>query len=299
VQDTDIPPKFPVPWANSAGGSFIRAIPTASQIGIVPGEPSLTDGWVPLNALPVAGGGIPPDIRDQNGILNAITKWQQWEQAGGAIPYDATFQTAIGGYPKNAIIGSAVTAGLFWLATTDNNVTNPDTGGAGWLRWPLTRNGEVVAADVAAGVAVANLGFPPVQQGTGVSQTANVIKIGWSSLAKLLLTVDATNEGQIVLLRDFTQSLAPNGWVLEPNGLMLQWGTLSPPLPVDNFAHTYNFPNSFPNSCGAVVPVSGAFSPLAGGMIGAQASSVSQFSVTAASAVAGGSLGVWFIAIGY
>jgi hypothetical protein len=158
VQDTSIPPKFPIPWANSAGGSFIRTIPTASQIGIVAGEPSLTDGWVPLNALPVAGGGIPPDIRDQNGILNAITKWQQWQQAGGAIPYDATFQTAIGGYPKNAIVGSAVTAGLFWLATTDNNTTNPDVAGAGWMRWPLTRNGEITAADLAAGVAASNVG---------------------------------------------------------------------------------------------------------------------------------------------
>jgi hypothetical protein len=133
MQDSNIPAKFSVPWANSAGASFIRAIPTASQIGVVAGEPSLTDGWVPLNALPVAGGGIPPDIRDMNGILNQITKWQQWQQAGGAVPYDATFQTAIGGYPKNAIVGSATTAGLLWLATAENNATNPDTGGAGWI----------------------------------------------------------------------------------------------------------------------------------------------------------------------
>jgi hypothetical protein len=136
MQDSNIPSKFPIPWANSAGGTFIRAIPTASQIGIVPGAASLTDGWPPLDALPVAGGGIPPDIRDQNGILNAITAWCRWQQAGGATPYDATFQTAIGGYPKGAVVASVTTLGLFWFSTADNNVTNPDTGGAGWVAFP-------------------------------------------------------------------------------------------------------------------------------------------------------------------
>lgn len=133
MQDSDIPVKFPVPWANSAGGAFIRAIPTASQIGIVPGEASLTDGWPPLTALPVAGGGIPPDIRDMNGILFRMTAWDRWAQAGGRIAWDSAFSAAVGGYPQGAIVSSATTLGLQWLCTADNNTTNPDTGGAGWI----------------------------------------------------------------------------------------------------------------------------------------------------------------------
>jgi hypothetical protein len=42
----------------------------------------------------------------------------------------------------------------------------------------------------------ASLGFTPVQQGTGIGQLANVVKLGWTG-SGLSVTVDATNEGQI------------------------------------------------------------------------------------------------------
>ncbi|MBB3346037.1 gp53-like domain-containing protein [Sphingomonas sp. BK069] len=44
------------------------------------------------------------------------------------------------------------------------------------------------------------LGFTPVQQGTGVGQTANTVKIGWSDHG-LLATVDATDHGAFVFER--------------------------------------------------------------------------------------------------
>ena len=43
------------------------------------------------------------------------------------------------------------------------------------------------------------LGFTPVQQGTGVGQTANPIKIGWSSGGKLKATVDTSDIGALAL----------------------------------------------------------------------------------------------------
>lgn len=44
-----------------------------------------------------------------------------------------------------------------------------------------------------------NLGFTPVQQGTGVGQNTNTVKIGWASgSGGLLATVDATDLGQFV-----------------------------------------------------------------------------------------------------
>jgi len=57
---TSIPPKFPIPFANAAGPSFIRPIPTASQIGIQDGAASLTDGFPPDCFTPVVAGGTPP-----------------------------------------------------------------------------------------------------------------------------------------------------------------------------------------------------------------------------------------------
>ena len=129
---SSIPTKIQLPFGANAGGSYIRSIPVPSQIGIVNGEASWNDGFPPLTFAPDSAGGINPDGRDVNGVLNAISSLLWWYSAGAPISYDSTFQTAIGGYPKGAIIQSAVTSGVFWISTVENNLTNPDTGGAGW-----------------------------------------------------------------------------------------------------------------------------------------------------------------------
>ena len=137
LTQSSIPPKFPFYWGSNAGAAYIRSIPTTSQIGIVNCAASLPDGFPPLTFLAQTSGGCPPFGQDMNGILRQITQWQQWQQAG-ELPtiYDSSFQTSIGGYPNGAIIQSAVVPGDFWISTTDNNTTNPDTGGAGWSPAP-------------------------------------------------------------------------------------------------------------------------------------------------------------------
>lgn len=138
MKASDIPVKFQIPWANSAGGGFIRTVPVASQIGITDGAASLTDGWPPLNFLPDTGGGVPPFGQDANGILKLITQWSRWLNAGVAFnPHDASFAaSAVAGYPAGAIV-AATTFGYFWLCTTDDNVTDPNAGGAGWYLFSL------------------------------------------------------------------------------------------------------------------------------------------------------------------
>ncbi|AMM14255.1 hypothetical protein AX768_09255 [Burkholderia sp. PAMC 28687] len=129
MQASNAPTKVPLPFANAGAKN---AIPTASQIGVTPGAASLTDGFPPLTRTPVAAGGVPPSGQDMNGILNLLSANIQWENAGAFFPYDATFSTAISGYPKGALLAKAANNG-FWLNTADNNTTNPDTGGAGWV----------------------------------------------------------------------------------------------------------------------------------------------------------------------
>lgn len=131
MQSTNIPSKIPLPFANSASSTYKNTIPTASQIGITNGKASLTDGFPPLTFTALSAGGVPPFGADFNGILYEITAIQQWQEAGGFFAYDSTFSTAVGGYPKGAILQSANFAGL-WVSTAENNTTNPDTGGAGW-----------------------------------------------------------------------------------------------------------------------------------------------------------------------
>lgn len=129
MQASQIPSKVPLPFANSGTKN---AIPTASQIGITAGAASLTDGFPPLTMTPLSSGGVPPAGADFNGILNLVTAVQQWQSAGGIFKYDATFSTAIGGYPQGAVLMSSANASL-WLNLVDNNTTNPDSGGANWI----------------------------------------------------------------------------------------------------------------------------------------------------------------------
>lgn len=140
------PASFPIPFAANAGGSFIRPIPVASQIGIQAGAASLTDGFVPENFTQVAAGGVPPFGQDMNGILNQSTSWNQWFEAGAPIFYDATLSTGIGGYPKGALVQSNVTPGNYWMSTVDNNTTDPDSiSAANWVPDPgRLQSGQIV-----------------------------------------------------------------------------------------------------------------------------------------------------------
>jgi hypothetical protein len=133
MQSTDIPAKIQLPFAAGAGGSYVRAVPVPSQIGITPGAASYTDGFPPINWQAIALGGVPPFGQDVNGILNAISAWSRWLCSGAPIIWDAAFSTAIGGYPKGAIVQSAVVFGTIWVSIVENNTTDPDAAGAGWV----------------------------------------------------------------------------------------------------------------------------------------------------------------------
>lgn len=130
MQISDIPSKFSAPFANAAGAGYIRAIP-ATPSG-TPGQASLSTGFPPENFNPVSAGGVPPFGQDFNGILNQMSAWDRWAATGAFPPYDPTWQAAVGGYPMWSCVGSLVEFGLIWISTVDNNLTNPDTGGAGW-----------------------------------------------------------------------------------------------------------------------------------------------------------------------
>lgn len=136
MQISNIPVRYQKVWGVNAAGAYIRTVPVNSQIGIQDGAASFNDGFVPDNFAPVAAGGVPPFGQDFNGILNVDTAWMQWMQAGGPIPYDSTFASAIGGYPKGAVLSSAVVLGAQWYSTVENNTTNPDDPltSSGWAR---------------------------------------------------------------------------------------------------------------------------------------------------------------------
>ena len=133
------PPKILTPFANSAGASYIRTVPVPSQIGITNGAASFTDGFPPVCFIPQAAGGYPPDGRDVNYVLQLLSKDAQWNNAGGYYAYDSSFSTAIGGYPKGAVLARADSTG-FLLSTADNNTLTPETDTTGaWF--PISNSG--------------------------------------------------------------------------------------------------------------------------------------------------------------
>ena len=129
MQLSDKPSQLTIPFANSGTRT---AIPTPSQIGITAGAASLTDGFPPLTRTPIAAGGVPPSGADMNGILYQMSAADRWANVGGGYPYDSTYATAIGGYPKGARVVRTDGIG-YWLNTADNNTTDPEAGGAGWV----------------------------------------------------------------------------------------------------------------------------------------------------------------------
>lgn len=129
MQSSNVPDKISVPFAD-AGQKQI--IPVDSQVGIEDARASYEDGFPPLTRTPLAAGGKPPFGTDMNGILYAITVIQQWQSAGGMFKYDAAFSTTINGYPKGALLLKADGSG-YWQNTVENNTSDPDASGAGWI----------------------------------------------------------------------------------------------------------------------------------------------------------------------
>ena len=128
---TGVPANIAVPFASGAGSGYKRTVPVPSQISVTPGAASFTDGFPPLNFVDPTLGGVPFFGQDLNGVLNWMSNWIRYQQAGWIAGYDPTFSAGIGGYPLHAIIRNAAGTG-FWISTVENNTTDPDTGGAGW-----------------------------------------------------------------------------------------------------------------------------------------------------------------------
>lgn len=131
MQTSSQPKLLPVPFAD-AGSK--QTIPNDSQIGITAGRASYTDGFPPLTRTPLAAGGVPPFGTDFNGVLNDITAAVRWSQSGASYPFNAAFNTAIGGYPKGARIPNSTLDG-FWLNTTEGNTVNPENTTAALTGW--------------------------------------------------------------------------------------------------------------------------------------------------------------------
>lgn len=132
MKQSDNPDKILRPWASDGNKN---TIPLNSQVGVVAGAASWTDGFPPLTMTPLAAGGIPPSGLDMNGVLHDISAQARWAGAGAGAAFDQTFAdaAAVGGYPKGARVLRRDGTG-YWISQIDDNTTDPEAGvTADWL----------------------------------------------------------------------------------------------------------------------------------------------------------------------
>lgn len=136
MNQADHPRRFPIPFANNAGASYVRTVPQDHQAATSSDAPaSLYDGFPPECFVAEGAGGIPPSGKDFNGILRDITDGLQWLQSGGPSLFNSDFSTSIGGYPKGARLASATTAGVEFISLVNANTTDPDSeSAANWAQ---------------------------------------------------------------------------------------------------------------------------------------------------------------------
>lgn len=207
MQSTDIPNRFPIPFANGAGSGFIRDIPTAASTS--PGVASLTEGFPPECFQPIGAGGVPPAGEDMNGVLFRVTGWARWQAAGGPVTFNSAFSTAIGGYPKGAFLQSAVTPGLFFVSTVENNIVNPDADLTGWQSLiPAKASGAQVTA------------------GTDDNTFITPLKLAQlrATLEEALAGTDVAKYLTPAVLKAAFGFTLGNSYIIFPGGLKLCWG---------------------------------------------------------------------------
>ena len=131
---SDFAPQFPVLWASSGSTTTVQ-YPLLSGTSLATGRASIASGFPAVNFTPPAAGGVYPWGADWNGALKTLSVSAQNYEAGVIPLFSQNFANAIGGYPQNAIVADANTAGLFWVSTADANTTVPATPNSAWQKF--------------------------------------------------------------------------------------------------------------------------------------------------------------------
>jgi hypothetical protein len=186
-------------FGNTADPTTITLpVPNVSPGAPAPNRASFDMGFPTINFQPIASGGQPPSGKDFNGVLYMLSQYSLAAQAGQAIlPYDATTQTALGGYAVNALLAKASGFG-YWLSLVAGNMTDPDTGGAGWSSLTPDPTGLLQLA-VAAGT---YNDYAPV----GFSGSVGFLDITPSGGNVILTGIEAGADGQYLVVSNLSGS---------------------------------------------------------------------------------------------
>ena len=115
---------------------------------------SINLGFLPITQIALDNGGQAPERVDFNGMFYLSTDQRVFLQNGGLITFDSSVSTAIGGYPKGAILGYLTNNGLGFVESciednTQNFITDPTLiNGTVWKYSHLTNIDNDICGDI-------------------------------------------------------------------------------------------------------------------------------------------------------
>ncbi|WP_437614461.1 gp53-like domain-containing protein [Erwinia sp. V71] len=262
---TDSPKKQAVPFGvNGQREDLLATTPAGDNTA------SYDAGFPPVTMILKAAGGLPPKGQDMNQILYELSSLARWSSAGALNTFDATFSTAIGGYPKGAVLLNDAGTNIF-ISTVEANTNNPNSSSTGWLSLlsfigaaPLaspTFTGDPKAPTPAAGdndTSIATTAFVvnALASLTGYLKSANNLSdltdlatarsnLGLGTAA---LRAVGTGTNQIPDMNSFAGYFTSSAsWQRLPGGLILQWGVTD--AITAEALYTQALPLTFPNMC--------------------------------------------------
>ncbi|WP_426785892.1 gp53-like domain-containing protein (plasmid) [Rahnella variigena] len=268
----DAPKKQPIPFGvNGQRESLLPTTPAGDNTA------SYDAGFPPVTMILKAAGGLPPKGQDMNQILYELSTLSRWASSGALNSYDASFSSSIAGYPKAAVLVGDDGASIF-ISTSDGNLTNPNSGGAGWFNLSTgylksaNNLSEIFTAGSSAQAsartnlglgnsATLNTGSVAGTVATGndsrivgaAQKTSNLSDLANAATARSNLGLGTaatatvgTGANQIPSMASFTSLLSQNGWFKLPSGIIVQWGASAPATPSSPDV-LVNFPIPFPN----------------------------------------------------
>lgn len=128
----DYPKKYTQAFASTGDYNVIPDSPTQPGEGFA----SFAEGFPPELSQPFSQSGKAVKRLDINGILNAITQFQIYQQAGGMFKYDATIE-----YDPPAIVWDEATRNFYQCISSNGPSTftqQPSTDSKGQYWSPLT-----------------------------------------------------------------------------------------------------------------------------------------------------------------
>lgn len=94
------------------------------------------DGFPTAYSAPHSGGGKYVTRKEMNGIGNVASRYEFFRRVGGIVTFDPDFATAIGGYPKGAVLDYLDGLNVHKVySAVDNNMVNFVTDGVDGVNW--------------------------------------------------------------------------------------------------------------------------------------------------------------------